>query len=181
MQKTKLFVAATFTLFVFPLLALGVSAISDNFSYYEMFPEQISLVNLLGGLILGAVISVLGVGLLRLDFFQNLTHTYQQLFSGLEINNVDIIFYSICAGVGEEIFFRGMLQDFIGIWPTAVLFVFLHGYLSVKSKPKLIYGVCLVLFSVGFGYLDFYLDIYAAIIAHIIYDIVMFRLLLNSK
>lgn len=181
MHKHKLFLAATITLFVFPLIASLVGTFSTSFSYYEMFPSVWSLLNWGVGLGYGLVISVIAVLVLRLPQFKDLTHQYQVLFAGAKIGWGDIVFYALCAGIGEEIFFRGMLQDFLGIWPTAILFVALHGYFSIKSKPKLIYAILLTLFSAGFGYLDVYFGIYAAMIAHAFYDVVMFWLLLKSK
>ncbi|MCD8528909.1 MAG: CPBP family glutamic-type intramembrane protease [Chitinophagales bacterium] len=76
--------------------------------------------------------------------------------------------------MGEEILFRGAIQYYIYLWPTAVLFVLLHGYLNPKDKSTFIYGVFLVFISAGFGYLFKFLGIYAAIAAHFIYDVIMF-------
>lgn len=181
MQKNKLFLAATITLFVFPLVAFLVSSFSRTFSYYEIFPERVSFLNLAIGLGFGVITSVIAVVILRLKKFKDLTHTYQVLFKDIEVTWGDIIFYSICAGVGEEIFFRGMLLEFVGVWPAAIIFVALHGYISFKSIPKLIYAVYLIIVSAGFGYLYIYTDLYAAMLAHAFYDVIMFWLLLKSK
>ncbi|QSS96235.1 CPBP family intramembrane glutamic endopeptidase [Psychroflexus sp. ALD_RP9] len=181
MQKSKLFIAATITLFAFPLVAFLVSNFSRSFNYYEIFPERVSIFNLAIGLGFGIIVSAVAVAILRLKKFKDLTHNYQVLFKGIDVTWVDIIFYSICAGVGEEIFFRGMLLEFIGIWPAAILFVALHGYISFKSTPKLIYAAYLIIVSAGFGYLYVYTDIYAAMLAHAFYDVIMFWLLLKPK
>jgi membrane protease YdiL (CAAX protease family) len=87
----------------------------------------------------------------------------------------EILFLSFCAGVGEEIVFRGMIQPWLGILTTSFMFIALHGYMSYSSWPKVIFG--LILFAVGtiLGVLGEYLGLLAAIVAHIIYDIIAFQ------
>jgi membrane protease YdiL (CAAX protease family) len=87
----------------------------------------------------------------------------------------EILFLSFCAGVGEEIVFRGMIQPWLGILITSFMFIALHGYMSYSSWPKVIFG--LILFAVGtiLGVLGEYLGLLAAIVAHIIYDIIAFQ------
>lgn len=87
----------------------------------------------------------------------------------------EILFLSFCAGVGEEIVFRGMIQPWLGILTTSFLFIALHGYMSYSSWPKVIFG--LILFAVGtvLGILGEFVGLLAAIVAHIIYDIVAFH------
>jgi membrane protease YdiL (CAAX protease family) len=86
----------------------------------------------------------------------------------------EILFLSFCAGVGEEIVFRGMIQPWLGILTTSFMFIALHGYMSYSSWPKVIFG--LILFAVGtvLGILGAYVGLLAAIVAHILYDIVAF-------
>ena len=87
----------------------------------------------------------------------------------------EILFLSFCAGVGEEIVFRGMIQPWLGIMTTSFLFISLHGYLSYSSWPKVVFG--LILFAVGtvLGILGAYVGLLAAIVAHILYDIIAFQ------
>jgi membrane protease YdiL (CAAX protease family) len=87
----------------------------------------------------------------------------------------EILFLSFCAGVGEEIVFRGMIQPWLGILTTSFMFIALHGYMSYSSWPKVIFG--LILFAVGtiLGVLGEYLGLLSAIVAHIIYDIIAFQ------
>lgn len=92
-----------------------------------------------------------------------------------------VVFYSFCAGVGEEILFRGVIQHYILLWPTAIIFVLIHGYLNLKDKTMFIYGVFLIFVSASFGYLHKFLGIYAAISAHFIYDVIMFGYLKLKK
>lgn len=87
----------------------------------------------------------------------------------------EILFLSFCAGVGEEIVFRGMIQPWLGILTTSFMFIALHGYMSYSSWPKVIFG--LILFAVGtiLGILGEYIGLLAAIVAHIIYDVIAFQ------
>ncbi|MFV1997687.1 MAG: lysostaphin resistance A-like protein [Acidiferrobacterales bacterium] len=48
---------------------------------------------------------------------------------GLSIRSlsaIDIVLLSLAAGIGEELFFRGMLQSFVGVWWAAAIFGLLH-------------------------------------------------------
>ncbi len=86
----------------------------------------------------------------------------------------EIVFLSFCAGFGEEILFRGMLQPWLGIFFTAFLFIALHGYISVKSSAHLIFGLALWSMGIGLGLLGAYSGLISAAIAHMIYDIYAF-------
>lgn len=181
MKKINLFAASVVTLFVFPAVAFVVGHFSDTFDYFSIFPKSLNFLNILIGLVSGLVASGLGILLLKIDLFKNIKSFYAEIFADVDIKTPDIIFYSLCAGIGEEIFFRGMLQEFFGIWPVAIFFVLIHGYLNFKDWKKSIYGVFLILISAGFGYLYHCFDIYAAILAHAIYDVFMFKLLIKTK
>lgn len=105
-------------------------------------------------------------------------------FSGLikkyTISTLEILFLSFCAGVGEELLFRGAIQPWLGIWLTALIFIFLHGYLNPGDKPLFIYGTVLFLVSAGFGYLMENSGLIAAITAHCLIDIALMVYLKRS-
>lgn len=126
------------------------------------------------GLISGIVAAIIGLCLVQILPESKLNKVLDGIIEKLNPQWYHIIFYSFCAGVGEEILFRGAVQSYIYLWPTAILFVLIHGYLNIKDKSMFFYGVFLVLISASFGYLHNYLGIYAAISAHFIYDVVMF-------
>ena len=92
----------------------------------------------------------------------------------MDLNLVGIIFLSLCAGIGEELFFRAGIQPFLGVWWTAVFFVLLHGYLNPKNVRISIYGLVMVGIIAGFGYLFKYCGIFSAITAHAVFDMVLF-------
>lgn len=106
-------------------------------------------------------------------FFENLLHEINPTF-------LNILFYSFCASVGEEVLFRGGVQPVIGIWPAAFIFVALHGYISPYNLNLTIYGILLVVICSGFGYLFNFFGLVSSISAHFVYDVSMFTLLKYS-
>ena len=79
------------------------------------------------------------------------------------------ILISVCAGVGEEILFRGILLRKIGLWGQAAVFGLAHaagGYL-----PQILFAFGL---AVLFGYLlKRGVSLWALILAHVLYDLVL--------
>ena len=105
---------------------------------------------------------------------------FGDLLQKFDVSTFDIFFLSFSAGVGEELFFRGAIQPWIGIWPTAIIFIALHGYLNPKNRPLFIYGTVLLIVSAGFGYLLQKIGIYAAMAAHFWIDVVLMLYLKRS-
>ncbi len=148
---------------------------SKELNFWEMLSWQHFNIKSVGiGLASGALAA--GLGLLLLQILPNtkIDELLNDVLSSINPTWYHILFYSFCAGVGEEILFRGAVQHDIFLWPTALLFVLIHGYLNPKDKSLFIFGVFLVFISGGFGYLFKYLGIYAAISAHFLYDVIMF-------
>lgn len=180
-SKNQLTFLSIFTLFGFTGLAYFILSFSDVFMYSAIFETEQVYLELLYGLIGGGVFAGFGLLVLQIPALQKVDRFYQQMFSHIELTWADIIFYSFCAGVGEEILFRGAVQPFLGIWATAVLFVLLHGYISIKEKARSIYGVFLILVAAGFGYAYEYISLYVAMAAHFIYDVIMFSYLMKNN
>lgn len=80
---------------------------------------------------------------------------------------------SACAGVGEELLFRGALQHWLGIPATAVLFVALHGYLDPRDRRILAYGAFMTAAMLLFGWQAGRHGLIAPIIAHMVIDAVL--------
>lgn len=91
-----------------------------------------------------------------------------------------VLIVSASAGIFEELFFRGVLQPILGLWPTAVLFVLLHGYVQWKSWRHLLFTALVILLSAGLGYLAREVALSAAMLAHAVYDVAMLELLKRS-
>ncbi|SDG78250.1 hypothetical protein SAMN04488027_10738 [Psychroflexus sediminis] len=169
-----MFALSVFTLFGFSGIAYFILSFSDEVQYFEMFAYDNLLYSIPAGLGFGALGALIGILLLKLPPLKETSTFYANFFKGLDLHWTDILFYSFCAGVGEEILFRGALQPLLGLWLAAIVFVILHGYISSKDWRKSMYGVFLIFISAGFGYLVVYFDIYAAMAAHFIFDVIMF-------
>lgn len=84
------------------------------------------------------------------------------------------LFIALGAGVGEEIFFRGVLQRYLGVWGQGILFGLAHasgGYL-----PQ-------ILFAAGLGIVFGFLlkrgwSLWSLILAHFLYDFTLLSLAL---
>lgn len=174
LTKKALFALSVFTLFGFSGIAYLILSFSEEVQYFDMFHYDNLFQSIPIGLGFGVIAAFMGILLLKLPQLKETNTFYAKIFKDLDLHWTDIAFYSFCAGVGEEILFRGALQPLLGLWFTAILFVVLHGYISTKDWNKSLYGVFLVFVSAGFGYLTLYLDLYAAMAAHFIFDVIMF-------
>ncbi len=124
-----------------------------------------------GGFVLSGITWLMG----KWKYLEQVNFDFTLRLGIFNFSKQEILFLSFCAGVGEEIVFRGMIQPWLGILTTSFLFIALHGYMSYSSWPKVIFG--LILFAVGtvLGILGEFVGLLAAIVAHIIYDIVAFH------
>lgn len=174
LTKNAMTTMSVFTLFGFSGIAYFILSFSDEVHYFEMFRYENLFKSIPIGLGFGALAAFLGILLLKLPQLKETNTFYASFFKNLDLHWTDILFYSFCAGVGEEILFRGALQPLLGLWFAAVLFVLLHGYISLQDWEKSIYGVFLIFISASFGYLVVYFDIYSAMAAHFIFDVIMF-------
>jgi len=132
---------------------------------------------LLTGLSFGTISAALAILLIRGKRFKPVRHRFETLMHELNPSFFNILFYSFCAGVGEEVLFRAGIQPLIGIWPASVLFVLLHGYINPSNISLSIYGLFLVIICSGFGYLFRFFGPTSNCVAHFVYDVAMFSFL----
>lgn len=148
----------------------------------DRFSESVSLANsLLGfekwwlqlaaGLVSGLVIAFIAQWIINTPFMQKVNARYANMLGRFELSLSEIFFISICAGVGEEILFRGAIQPLIGIVLTALVFVAIHGYINPKNWRLSIYGFYMTAAMVGIGYMAAKLGLISAIVAHTIIDV----------
>lgn len=161
------------TLIVFPLLAWPIFYFTEtNFAaifYCKQEYVKYVPIFLSSGIIVGLII----IYLTDLPFFEKPLSRYRNMLQDLRITIFQAIFLSICAGVGEEIFFRGAIQPFLGIWLTSIIFVAIHGYYSYKNWPVTVFGLSLTLFIAFIGWAASELSLWHAIAAHFSYDFVL--------
>ena len=133
------------------------------------------------GIIFGIITAKAGWQIIELPKLADTKTFFINLIKPLKLNSGQIIFISICAGVGEELLFRGAVQPMLGIWITSILFVLLHGYLNPFNLPLTLYGIYMVLVIGVMGLMTEYFGILAAMIAHTLIDIILLRELSMSS
>ena len=127
------------------------------------------------GILFGIITAKAGWQIIELPKLADTKTFFSKLIKPLKLNFGQIIFISICAGVGEELLFRGAVQPMLGIWITSILFVLLHGYLNPFNLPLTLYGIYMVLVIGVMGLMTEYFGILAAMIAHTLIDIILLR------
>lgn len=156
------------------------SVLLGSAPYYNHLGHKPHYLQAIAGLFFGSLAALFAVALINTRRFRSVKTFFENLITGVNPSFISIIFYSFCAGVGEEILFRAGIQPIIGIWPAAILFVLLHGYIHPANLNLTIYGIFLIIMSAGFGYLFRFFGLGSAIIAHIVYDVSMFSVLKYS-
>lgn len=180
MNRKTFFWVSIFTLFFWGILGLLAMYYATDIHIkrfiFTKYTKQI-----LTGLLYGFTTGYAVVQGLKMPYFNEVNTYFSELFKKMEFNWFDIVFASLCAGIGEELLFRGAIQYFLGVPLTAIIFVAIHGYLNPKKMRLTVYGLLLVVITMGFGLLANRLGLLSAIMAHASYDIVMFAYLLSYK
>lgn len=175
MSKKMLYLMCLATIILFPLLAAIVIYFFLDVSFVDILTIGEPLkVQLLKGMIYGLISASVALWLVQLKVLKKATDYFIGMFKNLKLTYVDIVFFSLCAGIGEEIFFRGAIQPLLGVWLTAFIFIAIHGYLSFTDLSINIYGSMMVVIVAGFGFLTLKYGIWAAIMAHFIFDVIVF-------
>lgn len=175
LSKYTLYRLSVLTLFGFSAFGIWIIYCFQEVSLREaLLGGQSWTLQMACGLIYGFAAAFLGLLLIQSRLMNSVTGFYKQMFAGLQLNLEDIVFYSFCAGVGEEIFFRAGLQPFFGIWPVAIFFIMIHGYLDPRNWRMMIYGIVMVFITAGMGYLFEYMGLIAAAASHFAFDLAMF-------
>ncbi|MBN4081642.1 CPBP family intramembrane metalloprotease [bacterium AH-315-C07] len=155
-------------------LAWAIEYFINNSNIFKQFGQGVSTIEqMLWGTLLGICGSFGILSLYKLNFFKDVKSFFAELIQEIRLKTVDIFFISLCAGISEELLFRGVAQQWLGIWVTSLLFVALHGYLNPANIRLCVLGTILVVFSSGIGYLYEYFGIISAITAHAVFDIVL--------
>ena len=175
MGNRKIIVLGLFTIIGFPLAAFVINYFFSSESFWDIFiSKQGILKELIIGMCLGILSGLFAWLIIQLKILQPVREKYQNVIGSLRMNIGTIVIVSICAGVGEEILFRGILQSYFGIWVTAVGFVAIHGYLNPFDWRISIYGAYMTAAIIAIGYLNQFYGLTSAMIAHTIIDIILF-------
>lgn len=89
----------------------------------------------------------------------------------VSLTAVDIMLLSAAAGIGEELFFRGMLQSYIGVVAAAVVFGLLHALTPA-------YFVLATVIGIYFGFVyESTNNLLIPMVGHAVYDIFALHLM----
>lgn len=174
MSKRTVLVLALGTLILFSGLAWGIM---------DRYGPQPLLVALIGhtalfwqlamGISLGLFWGFSARALVNTDYMSGIREFFGEIIGSLHLNKGEIWFISCCAGLGEELLFRGALQPFLGVWIAALLFVALHGYLTPFNWTLTVYGLFMVIAIATLGYAVNYFGLLSAVLAHSIIDVIL--------
>jgi uncharacterized protein len=128
---------------------------------------------LLTGLATGTVMGLFALWMVHRPFMAPILERYSSMIGPWMSRRSDRLLVSICAGVGEELFFRGALQFWLGIPVTAILFVAIHGYLDPRNWRITIYGVAMTAMIMLLGYMAEHQGLLAPMAAHTMIDVVL--------
>ncbi|NND77970.1 MAG: CPBP family intramembrane metalloprotease [Flavobacteriales bacterium] len=181
MPRVNIKALALFTLIAFPIFAIVLMHFFSDDAFLIIFENKRSLVlQIATGVLFGAASAMLAIQLVRIPFMENSTSKYTKMLQKLNLSIPMIIFISFAAGIGEEILFRGAIQNILGLWPAAIIFVAIHGYLNPMDWKISVYGVFLVFVSAAFGYLFNNQGIYSPILAHTVFDLILLFYVKNN-
>lgn len=133
------------------------------------------LLQLVVGLGFGVVTANAGWQIVELPKLYKTKIFFSQIIRPMKLNHLQILIISVCAGIGEELFFRGAIQPLLGIWTTSILFVLLHGYLNPFNLPLTFYGIYMVLVIGVMGLFTEHIGIVSAMIAHTTIDYILLQ------
>lgn len=171
-RKSLIMQLALATLIGMPLVALVVDHFSETVDLRTaIVGDGVFWRQIVYGGIAGLVIAFIAQLLISSPLLEKVNTTYANLLGRFNLTWSEIVFVSLCAGVGEEMLFRGAIQPFMGIPITSVLFVAIHGYLNPSNWRLSVYGIFMSVAIGVLGYFAVQYGLIAAIIGHTVIDI----------
>ena len=181
-SKKQIYFIGFITLFGFGIIGAIIIEKIIQKPFLSVFEHGMAwYLQLLTGTVYGLLIGWIAWKIIKSRLLKPVRNYYVELIQGLHLNKYEIVFLSFCAGVGEELFFRGAVQHLLGIWITSVLFILLHGYINPLNWRLSIYGIVMVFFIAGLGYLYEYIGILSAMTAHFAIDVMLLSALTLYK
>lgn len=182
MKKSKIYLLGLITLFLFPVPSFLFLHWQKQLSIADFLElETFSFYIVSFGIAIGLLYALFAMMVMKTSIFQRIPLKIDELVRSLHLNLLDALFLSLCAGLGEELLFRTGVQSIFGIWPTAIFFVAIHGYFSLKEPLNNLYGLLVLPFILllGYGFESYGLWFVAS--AHFSYDLLLFVALILSK
>jgi uncharacterized protein len=128
---------------------------------------------LLLGLAAGAFIGGTAWAMVRSSWMTPVRERYALLIGPLLARRSHRWLISLCAGMGEELFFRGAVQWWLGIPFTAVIFVAIHGYLDPRDRRIMAYGALMTLGMMLLGWMADRYGLVGPMLAHTLIDVIL--------
>lgn len=175
MSKKQLYFLGLVTLLVFPLPSYFMLHSLEGMRIMDFLQvNSFRTIPVSYGILFGIIYAFFASVLLKAEIFEKLPLRVDKIVKDLNIKYFDAIFLSLCAGVGEELLFRSGVQFYLGIIPTSIIFVAIHGYLSIKHIQMSLYGLVVLPFIllISMGFVHF--GLWFSIAAHFSYDLTLF-------
>lgn len=173
------------TLVLFPFVGLTLHSVVENDVELALFFRSKNSFGLFSqfiiGLIVGGISGFIAWAIVASGYMRPVLKKYGYLVKSMRLNIYTILFLSFCAGIGEEFFFRGVLQNYLGVIITAVIFVLIHGYLNPLETKIFVYGLAMTIIIIAVGFLDREVGLVSAMMAHTVIDIILFYQLTHSS
>jgi len=172
LKKTILLRLALATLIGMPLVAIIVDRFSDTVNLQLAITGDSNYGGqLFWGLAAGTAIAIGAHLLIASPLLNQVNMTYARMLGRFRLSFSEVLLISLCAGVGEEMLFRGAVQPFLGIPVTSILFVAIHGYLNPRDWRLSIYGIFMTAGIAWLGFLAESRGLLSAIVGHTIIDV----------
>jgi membrane protease YdiL (CAAX protease family) len=114
---------------------------------------------------------------LKINVFGSFRTLVLELPNRADFGGWNPLWFGLCAGVGEELLFRGALQPLLGIWWTSLLFALAHygtGGFKSMSLVKWGYAAFLFLTSLMLGLVLIQIGLIAVVVLHSVADAFIF-------
>lgn len=182
LSKWRIYILGLVTLIGFPIPAFIALYYLEDWTLIEFLQlDRINFKTIILGLNLGIVYGFFAVLLLSTNLLRDEKSHQAKLLQQLKLNTLDMLFLSLCAGIGEELLFRVGIQFYLGPLVTSILFVALHGYYSLKNWRINLYGLLITPFILILAYSIEAMGLWFCIAAHFSYDMVMFKIYAGRK
>jgi membrane protease YdiL (CAAX protease family) len=136
---------------------------------------------LAAGAVLGLLIAAVAWRIISAPAMQHIRTRYAGIVAAIMPGALLQAVVSVCAGVGEELLFRGAVQHWLGIPLTAALFVAIHGYLDPRDRGMLRYGLFMTLAMCALGWGAERAGLLLPMAAHAVIDAVLIRRLVGGN
>lgn len=180
-MRKQLFIAGAVTILGFPISGWFLLRWFEDDALAVMTRSTVGIgQQVLVGILVGIAAGYGAKWLVTRSFMKPVEEKYSVFIHRMNLSLPAIVGLSICAGFGEELFFRGALQPLLGVWLTAIIFVAIHGYLNPFKWRISVYGIYMTVAIAVLGYMTDLQGIWSACVAHTVIDVILFRHLVTT-